>query len=169
MPRLGFFFFFFWFEWITNRSSLFWGGLTRELPQTDCQKLTLSDSGPKSGVRSEGLQSEADRRRRASSLTADQRRVGGQSVQLVGTRRAQNAAERRDRMPLTGRVADMHSSSLTLISAGDPSPCTQHNPQIKSRSRINIKSLFKCQCRVASTLTHVSTLTNSDTFEEIII
>lgn len=112
------FFFLFWFEWITNRSSLFWGGLTRELPQTDCQKLTLSDSGPKSGVRSEGLQSEADRPRRVSSLTADQRWVGGQSVQLVGMRRAQNAAERRDHMPLTGRVADMHLSSLTLISAG---------------------------------------------------
>lgn len=48
-------------------------GLTRELPQTDCQKLTLSDSGPKSGARSEGLQSEAERRQRASSLTVDQR------------------------------------------------------------------------------------------------
>lgn len=48
-------------------------GLTRELPQTDCQKLTLSDSRPKSGARSEGLQSEAERRQRASSLTVDQR------------------------------------------------------------------------------------------------
>lgn len=114
----GFFFFFFWFEWITNRSSRFWGGLTRELPQTDCQKLTLSDSGPKSGVRSEGLQSEAERRRRASSLTADQRWVGGQSVQLVGMRRAQNAAERRDRTPLKGRIADVHSRELAPISAG---------------------------------------------------
>ena len=118
MPRLAFFFFFFWFEWITNRSSRFWGGLTRELPQTDCQKLTLSDSGPKSGVRSEGLQSEAERRRRASSLTADQRWVGGQSVQLVGMRRAQNAAERRDRTPLKGRIADVHSRELAPISAG---------------------------------------------------
>lgn len=32
-------------------------GLNRELPQTHCQKLALSDFRPKSGVRNEGLQS----------------------------------------------------------------------------------------------------------------
>lgn len=32
-------------------------GLTMELPPTDCHKLALSDFGPKSGVRSEDLQS----------------------------------------------------------------------------------------------------------------
>lgn len=75
--------------------------LSRELPQTDCQKLAPSDSGPKSGARSEGLQSEAERQQRASSLTVDQRWVGGQSVQLVGMRRAQNAVGRWAHTPVT--------------------------------------------------------------------
>lgn len=76
-------------------------GWTRELPQTDCQKLSVSDFRPKSGARSKGLQSEAERRQRASSLTVDQRWVGGQSVQLVGMRRVRSAAQRGNRMPVT--------------------------------------------------------------------
>lgn len=128
------------FDWITNPPSS--KGLTREPPQTDCQKLTLSDFRPKTGARREGLQCEAEWWQRASSLTVDQRWVGGQSVQLVGMRRVPNKVERWNHMPVT-RI--LWTSSHMLHCNNSVSPPAQHithSPQIFHIQQLNANQFY---------------------------